>query len=316
MGIQKIGADTTDSPVAELSGVAKRFGDINAVDGIDLTVGPGEAVAFLGPNGAGKSTTINLLLGLLRPNSGHVALFGRSPWLPAARRLVGATPQETDFPPNLSVAELLGLVAAHFPAPAPIQALLRDFGLDGLTGRHAAKLSGGERRRLALAMAFAGNPRAVFLDEPTTGLDVEARQTFWHAVRRYHQGGGAVFLTTHYLEEAEALADRVVLIDRGRIVQQGAVAEIKARFAVKRLRFRAAAVPDLPGFAEARLVDGRVVVDSPDTDALVRSLIRADIEFDDLEVEPVSLEDAVVSVFRDDRAAAEQRTDNGETADR
>ena len=262
----------------------------------------GEAVAFLGPNGAGKSTTINLLLGLLRPSSGRVALFGRSPWQPAARRLIGTTPQETDFPPNLKVTELLGLVAAHFPAPVEIEILLRDFGLEALAGRQAAKLSGGERRRLALAMAFAGNPRAVFLDEPTTGLDVEARHAFWHAVGRYHRDGGAVFLTTHYLEEAEALAERVVLIDRGRIVQQGAVAEIKARVAVKRLRFRADAVPDLPGFAEARRRDGWVVVDSPDTDALVRGLISATVDFHDLEIEPVSLEEAVVGIFRDDRA--------------
>lgn len=295
-------AGTKGSPLAELCGVTKSFGDVLAVDGIDLTVAPGEALAFLGPNGAGKSTTINLLLGLLRPSSGRVALFGRSPWLPAARQRIGTTPQETDFPPSLKVAELLGLVAAHFPAPAGIAALLHDFGLDALADRYAAKLSGGERRRLALAMAFAGNPRAVFLDEPTTGLDVEARQAFWRAVAGYHRDGGAVFLTTHYLEEAEALAERVVLIDRGRIVQQGTVAEIKARVAVKRLRFRSTAVPDLPGFAEARRRDGWVIVDSPDTDRLVRGLILADAEFQDLEIEPVSLEEAVVGLFRDGRA--------------
>lgn len=289
--------------VAELTGVTKSFGGTMALDGIDLTVGPGEAVAFLGPNGAGKSTTINLLLGLLRPSSGRVALFGVSPWQPAARRAIGTTPQETDFPPNLTVTELLGLVAAHFAAPLEIEVLLRDFGLATLAARRAAKLSGGERRRLALAMAFAGSPRAVFLDEPTTGLDVEARQAFWQAVGRYHRAGGTVFLTTHYIEEAEALAERVVLIDRGKIVQQGAVAEIKARIAVKRLRFRAAAVPDLPGFGAALRSDDWIVVDSPDSDALVRSLIGAGVAFHDLEIAPVSLEEAVVGIFRDGRAA-------------
>ncbi len=296
-------ADATGPLVAELAGVTKSFGEITAVDGIDLVVGPGEALAFLGPNGAGKSTTINLLLGLLRPSTGQVALFGASPWLPAARRLVGATPQETDFPPNLTVPELLRLVAAHYPAPAEIESLVRDFGLERVADRRAAKLSGGERRRLALAMAFAGNPRAVFLDEPTTGLDIEARQIFWHAVHRYHRDGGAVFLTTHYLEEAEAMADRVVMIDRGKIVQQGTVAEIKARVDVKRLRFRAPAVPELAGFAEASLVDDWVVVDSGDTDALVRALVDGNVDFHDLEIEPVSLEDAVIGVFQGDRTA-------------
>ena len=300
---QIVAGEATGPLVAELSGVTKSFGEINAVNGIDMIVGPGEALAFLGPNGAGKSTTISLILGLLRPSTGRVALFGRSPWLPAARRLIGATPQETDFPPNLKVVELLRLVAAHFPAPAEINTLVRDFGLESVADRRAAKLSGGERRRLALAMAFVGNPLAVFLDEPTTGLDIEARQIFWHAVHRYHRDGGAVFLTTHYLEEAEALADRVVLIDRGKLVQQGTVAEIKARVDVKRLRFRAAAVPELPGFAEASLRDDWVVVDSADADALVRSLVGAKVDFNDLEIEPVSLEEAVIAVFRDDRTA-------------
>ena len=150
-------------------------------------------------------------------------------------------------------------------------------------------------------MAFAGSPRAVFLDEPTTGLDVEARKVFWQRVDSYHRGGGTVFLTTHYIEEAEALADRVVLIDHGRIVQQGTVAEIKARISVKRVRFRAPALPDLPGLAEASLRDGWVSVDTGDSDALVRRLVADKVEFRDLEVEPVSLEEAVVSVFRDGR---------------
>jgi len=199
------------------------------------------------------------------------------------------------------VAELLRFVAAHFPSPSDIKTLLRDFGLDSVADRRASKLSGGERRRLALAMAFAGNPQAVFLDEPTTGLDVEARQIFWHTVRRYHGDGGTVFLTTHYLEEAEALADRVVLIDRGHVVEQGTVAEIKARVDVKRLRFRATAVPDLNGFADANMDDGWVIIDSADTDALVRNLVSASIDFHDLEIEPVSLEDAVVATFRGER---------------
>jgi len=166
-------------------------------------------------------------------------------------------------------------------------------------------LSGGERRRLALAMAFAGNPEAVFLDEPTSGLDVEARQLFWRAVSRYHGDGGTIFLTTHYMEEAEALAERVILINQGRIVQQGRVADIKARVDFKRLRFRAAEIPDLPAFADAVMNDGCVTLSTPDSDEVVRSMIRLGVEFRELEIEPVSLEEAVVSALRDNPHGAD-----------
>ncbi len=287
------------SLLAQLDNVVRTFGNVKALNGISLDVHAGEAVAFLGPNGAGKSTTISVLLGLLRPTSGQVTLCGKPPWRPAARRTIGATPQETDFPPNLSVTELLTLVASHFDMPTPIPELLADFDLAGLKDRTATKLSGGERRRLALAMAFAGNPEAVFLDEPTSGLDVEARRTFWSAVSKYHNDGGTVFLTTHHMEEAEALAERVILINQGRIVQQGRVADIKARVNFKRLRFHAAQIPDLAAFSTATMNDGWVTVSTPDADELVRTMIAEGVEFQELEIEPVSLEEAVVSALRD-----------------
>jgi ABC-2 type transport system ATP-binding protein len=288
------------TPVVELENVSKSFGGIAALDGVSLAIPAGQAIAFLGPNGAGKSTTISLMLGLLRPSGGRVSLFGKTPWDPASRRMIGATPQDTDFPPNLTVSELLRLVASHFPHPAGIAELLSNFGLTDLANRAASKLSGGERRKLALAMAFTGNPKAVFLDEPTAGLDVEARRLFWDAVDRFHSHSGTVFLTTHHMEEAEALARRVVLINRGRVVQQGSVADIKARVGYRRLRFQAGEAPTLSLLAGCDFSEGWVTVSTTDADGLVRAMVEAGVEFSNLEIEAVSLEEAVVSAFHED----------------
>jgi ABC-2 type transport system ATP-binding protein len=220
---------------AALRAVTKRFGDTAALDAVDLELRPGEVLALLGPNGAGKTTALSLLLGLRRPDSGRVELFGRDPRLPAARVVVGATPQESGFPPTLRVLELLDLVRAHFPAPAPAVELLARFGLTAIARRQTGGLSSGERRRLSVALAFAGRPRALFLDEPTAGLDVESRRAVWEELRSYAAAGGTVLLTTHYLEEAEALASRVVLLARGRVAAEGSPAELSARAGAARL---------------------------------------------------------------------------------
>jgi ABC-2 type transport system ATP-binding protein len=214
---------------AALRAVTKRFGNTAALDSVDLEVPAGEVLALLGPNGAGKTTALSLLLGLRRPDAGSVELFGRDPRMAGARVAVGATPQESGFPPTLRVRELVDLVRAHFPAPAPAGELLERFGLDGIARRQAGGLSGGERRRLSVALAFAGRPRALLLDEPTAGLDVESRRAVWQELRSYAAAGGTVLLTTHHLEEAEALASRVVLLARGTVVAEGSPAELSAR---------------------------------------------------------------------------------------
>jgi len=214
---------------AALRAVTKRFGENRALDGVDLEIGVGEVVALLGPNGAGKTTALSLFLGLRRPDSGRAELFGSDPRRAAARQAIGATPQEGGFPLTLRVREIVDLVRAHFPRPAPRQELLERFGLEAVAGRQTGGLSGGERRRLSVALAFAGSPQAVFLDEPTTGLDVESRRAAWREIGRYAADGGTVLLTTHYLEEAEALASRIVLLARGRIVAEGTSAELLAR---------------------------------------------------------------------------------------
>jgi len=220
---------------AALLEVTKRFGETAALDSVDVEVQAGEVLALLGPNGAGKTTALSLLLGLRRPDSGKVELFGRDPRVPAARVAVGSTPQESGFPPTLRVRELADLVRAHFPASAPAGELLERFGLTGVARRQTGGLSGGERRRLSVALAFAGCPRALFLDEPTAGLDVESRRAVWRELQAYAAAGGTVLLTTHHVEEAEALASRVVLLARGRVVAEGSPAELSMRAGALRL---------------------------------------------------------------------------------
>jgi ABC-2 type transport system ATP-binding protein len=214
---------------AALRTVTKRFGDTLALDSVELEVRAGEVLALLGPNGAGKTTALSLMLGLRRPDAGSAVMFGRDPRTAAARTSIGVTPQESGFPPTLRVRELVDLVRAHFPAPAPAAELLERFGLGGVARRQAGGLSGGERRRLSVALAFAGRPRALFLDEPTSGLDVESRRAVWQELRSYAAVGGTVLLTTHHLEEAEALASRVVLLARGTVVAEGSPAELSTR---------------------------------------------------------------------------------------
>jgi ABC-2 type transport system ATP-binding protein len=214
---------------AALKSATKRLGSTVALDAVDLELVDGEVLALLGPNGAGKTTALSLLVGLRRPDSGRAELFGRDPTEPVARAGIGTTPQEHGFPQTLRVGEILDLVRAHFSRPAARGDLLGRFDLVEIAGRQAGGLSGGQRRRLAVALAFAGNPRAVFLDEPTTGLDVESRLAVWDEVRAYSASGGTVLLTTHHLEEAERLASRIVVLAGGRVVADGTASELSAR---------------------------------------------------------------------------------------
>jgi ABC-2 type transport system ATP-binding protein len=206
---------------AALRVVSKRFGEAVALDRVDFAIEAGEVVALAGPNGAGKTTALAILLGLRRPDNGTAELFGVDPRQVRARLAVGVTPQESGFPPTLRVREIVELVRAHFPFAVPTDQLLGRFRLDTIARRQAGGLSGGERRRLAVALAFAGDPAAIFLDEPTAGLDVESRRSVWAEIDRYSADGGTVLLTTHYLEEADHLASRLAIVDRGRVVAEG-----------------------------------------------------------------------------------------------
>ncbi|SCE82568.1 ABC transporter ATP-binding protein [Micromonospora mirobrigensis] len=286
----------------------RRYGEVLALDRVDLTVRAGELVGLLGPNGAGKSTLINLLVGLRHPTTGRVELFGGDPRDPAARRALGVTPQETGLPGTLRVGEVVDFVSAHFPDPVPRAELLDRFGLAEQARRQTGGLSGGQRRRLAVALAFVGRPRLVILDEPTTGLDVAARRTLWEAIRAFHAEGGTVLLSSHYLEEVEALAQRVVVIGRGRVLADDTVAAIRGIVGVHRVSFVADELPDLPGVVATERTDGRTHLLTTDADQLVRDLVGAGVPFRDLEVRPTSLEEAFLAITDGDRAEAATAT--------
>ncbi|HEY8027939.1 MAG TPA: ABC transporter ATP-binding protein [Gaiellaceae bacterium] len=217
------------SPAAaiELRGAERRFHDRVALHAFDVTIEPGELIALLGPNGAGKTTLVSLVVGLRRPSSGVVRIFGRDPRDWRARSHLGTTPQQMDFPPTIRGREILELARAHSASPPPLAALVARFGLDDLLRQQNGALSGGQRRRLALALAFANDPDLVVLDEPTTGLDVEARRGAWDAIGAFAHAGGTVLLTTHSIEEADALAHRVVVLAHGRLVADGPLAGIR-----------------------------------------------------------------------------------------
>lgn len=274
----------------------RSYGGVTALDGVSLDVPSGQLLGLLGPNGAGKTTLLQLLTGLRRPTSGTVQLFGGDPWDPRRRAQLGMTPQETGLPPTLRVREVVDVVAGHFADPVPTAELLDRFGLTDVARRQTGGLSGGQKRRLAVALAFVGRPRLVLLDEPTTGLDVDARHALWDAVRTYHAAGGTVLLTSHYLEEVEALAERVVVMDRGRVVADGSLAQIRSAVPSRRVRFRAPEVPDLPGVDGRRSDDEHHELWTSDADTLVRRLVTSGAEFTGLEVSSASLEEAFVAL--------------------
>jgi len=287
---------TPSSPLARLTGVSKSFGPLRALDGFDLELRRGEIVALLGPNGAGKSTAMALMLGLRRPDDGTAELHGRDPRDPRARLTVGAVLQEVGFPPGLRVRETVELVAAHFPSAASTVEILERLGLSATAERHAAGLSGGQRRRLAVALALAGRPEILFLDEPTAGMDAGARRALLRDLSAFAQGGGAVLLTTQQLAEAEAIATRVVLLVSGRAVHEGTVSEVRAHGGLAKVAFRTATLPRLAGIASLDSRGDRHVVLVQHGDAFVAELVRSGIAFRELEVTPVSLEDAIVTL--------------------
>lgn len=287
--------------IIEIERLKKSFGAVTAVDRITFTVREPGVVALLGPNGAGKTTTIDLLLGLRRADSGTVRIFGGDPSQAPVRRRMGCTPQQSGVPETLRVREVAAFVAAQYPQALPIAQTLDDFGLTKLAKRQAGVLSGGEMRRLTLALAFVGKPDLVVLDEPTVGLDLESRRAAWEYIRAYAKAGGAVLLTTHHMEEAEALASRIMVMNGGRIVRDGTPQEIRGAGHSRRLAY--VGMPFDPNAFGLRAHIARegdtVILATDDADAAVRALVQSEVPFKNLVISERSLEDAVLSLIEE-----------------
>ncbi|MEP6897042.1 MAG: ABC transporter ATP-binding protein [Rhodanobacter sp.] len=306
----------TNAPVARLSATVKRYGAVTALDGADLVVRRGELLALLGPNGAGKSTAISLMLGLIRPDAGTVELFGLDPQKIEARRRIGVMLQNATLPPTLRVGELLRLTASYYPAPRSVIESAEMAGIADLLKRPYAKLSGGQQRRVQFALALCGRPELLFLDEPTVGMDIDARQKLWSAIRQLIAEGCAVLLTTHYLEEAEALADRVCVMAHGRMIHEGTVDELRARVALKRIRCVTTSAIDKvrawPDVVEVRQDGERLHVTATEAESVVRHLLDADPNLRELEVQRAGLAEAFTELTRDADEAS--TTDQREAA--
>ena len=291
----------------ELVAATKRYGAIEALKGVDVRIEAGEVVAMLGPNGAGKTTSISLMLGLRRPTTGTARLFGREPSDRRARSRCGVMLQESGVNGALTVRELVNLFRSYYPNPMPAERAIRLAGLEEQAGQQSAKLSGGQRQRLYFALAVCGDPELVFLDEPTVGMDVEGRRAFLDTIRSFGEEGRTIVLTTHYLEEADQLARRVVVIDHGLVVADSTPAEIKSRVAGKRVTFTAGGVTEaslagvpMTGFE----VDGdRVRLLTREPEALLKHLFEQGVDVRDLEVAGADLEEAFISLTRREPAA-------------
>jgi len=261
-------------------------------------------VALLGPNGAGKSTTIDMMLGLLVPDSGDVSLFGSDPHQAIADGAVGAMLQTGGLLAFTTVSELLGVIGSLYPNPMPVDEVMRITGVTDIAGRRTDKLSGGQTQRVRAAMALVSNPDLLVLDEPTVAMDVEGRHTFWDAVRTFARSGKTVLFATHYLEEADQYADRIILMSRGRVVADGPANEIKATVAARSIRATLpgadlAALAALPGVSAADTRGEAVILTCPDSDAAIRALLQAYPGARDIEITGAGLEAAFLALTGD-----------------
>ena len=289
--------------VASLEGVSKNYGEVRALHHVNFIVHAGQVVALLGPNGAGKTTAVKLLLGLMQPNSGKTRVFGGDPTNPQNRMCTGAMLQVGRVPETLRVREHIDLFSSYYRNPMPIEEVLAAAGLEKLRDRKFGDLSGGQRQRTLFALAICGNPDLLFLDEPTVGLDVEARRALWEEIRRLVERGKTVLLTTHYLEEADALADRIAVINQGEIIAEGTPREIKAQTSGKRIRcitaLSLASLLQIPGVTDVRPDRETVEIRAREAEPVVRALLARDSSLSGLEVTSAGLEEAFLALTKD-----------------
>jgi ABC-2 type transport system ATP-binding protein len=296
-------AASLDSTAASLQAVSKNYGTVRALLGVNFHIRAGEVVSLLGPNGAGKTTVVKLLLGLIQPNSGRVRVFGGDPINPANRLRTGAMLQVGRVPETLRVREHIDLFSSYYAKPMPMAEVLAAAGLEKLSDRKFGELSGGQKQRVLFALAICGDPDLLFLDEPTVGLDVEARRMLWDEIRRMVERGKTVLLTTHYLQEADALADRIAVINQGEIIAEGTPAEIKAQTGGKKIRcmttLSIGALREIPGVREVRQDREAVEIHAGEAESVIRELFARDANVSGLEITSAGLEEAFLALTQE-----------------
>jgi ABC-2 type transport system ATP-binding protein len=297
----------SDQLAVDLDAVVKRFGDVTAVDGISLKIRPGEVVALLGPNGAGKTSTVDMLLGLSQPTAGSVEVYGRPPRDAVALGLVSAVMQTGGLLKDFTVEETVKVTATLFGRTGAVDQALERAGIADIRKRLVGKCSGGQQQRLRFAMALLPDPELLILDEPTTGMDVSGRHDFWTAIRQDASGGRTVIFATHYLEEADAYADRIVFVRRGRIVADGTAAEVKALASGRVIRATLpgadrASLAAIPGVDSVEVRGDTILLHAADTDAVARRLLNNTVARD-LEITSRNLEQAFLTLTADDDTA-------------
>lgn len=295
--------ESTNNHLAELSGVSKSFGKTKALDGLDLQVREGELFALLGPNGAGKTTAISVLLGLQEPDFGTARLFGKSPHLTETRRHIGVMMQEVFLAAELRVREQIELIASYYPSPLSSDAVMELTRTTPLANRPYGKLSGGQKRQAQFAMAICGRPRLLFLDEPTAGLDVQSREMMWDTSRELVKQGCSIVLTTHYLEEAEALADRVAVIKQGRIIASGSVNEIRSMVTRKKISCTTVLTVEeiraWPDVESVTIEREQLQIVTTNSESVVRHLMVSDSNLRELEVRRAGLAEAFAEITQE-----------------
>jgi len=297
-------------PVVSFENVSKHYGSLKAVDGLSLDLRAGETVALLGPNGAGKSTSLDMLLALRKPTSGKIRMFGSDPYHAIKSGNVGAMLQSGGLMPEVTVRELVTLVAGLHPRPVPVATTLRRAGIEDVAGQRVDRLSGGQTQRVRFALAIAGESDLIVLDEPTTAMDVETRQRFWAQMKEEVAEGKTLLFATHYLEEADQAADRILVINRGRLLADGTPEEIKKRAGAKRMSFRLpgvgqAALLGLPGVVSLETRHDLVQIQTADSDATLYAVLDAGYRPTEIEVGSLGLEQAFLAITAEDNRAGD-----------
>ncbi len=300
---------TGTGPVVSFENVSKHYGSLKAVDGLSLELRRGETVALLGPNGAGKSTSLDMLLALRKPTGGTIRMFGTDPYHAVKTGQVGAMLQSGGLMPEVTVRELVTLIAGLHPRPVPVDVTLRRAGIESVADQRVDRLSGGQTQRVRFALAIAGECDLIVLDEPTTAMDVETRQRFWSSMKEEVAEGRTLLFATHYLEEADQAADRIMVINRGRLLADGSPEEIKKRAGAKRMSFRLpgvdeAALLGLPGVVSLETRHDLVHIQSSDSDATLYALLGAGYRPSEIEVGSLGLEQAFLAITAEDDQAA------------